>query len=277
MRFPPHIRWRREPQTADGAVPDASDPLVKALRAELDRLEREGDAEAAPLIAAFRASVTEQPDADAVRWQRVIERERHRLRRLDEALSGGSGTVSTVADVTKRASSPRSQATLLYHLTRSFGASRVLEMGTGVGISGAYLAAALTENGGGHLRSLEGHRDRAETASDVWDRLGLDNAEVAVGRFDRTLEQALVETSFDIAFIDGNHDGTATRRYVDQIRGRSRPGALLILDDIAWSEDMTEAWGLVQTELADSLTVDLGRLGLAILGPEDAGIPPTAG
>jgi predicted O-methyltransferase YrrM len=264
---------RRRGRTADGSVHEASDPLLTAVRSELDRLEREGVPAAAPLIAGFHSMLAEQPDPIAADRQRLIERERRRLRRSEAVLSGGRGTTSTVADVTKRASSPRTQATLLYHLTRSFRASRVLEMGTGVGISGAYLAAALADNGGGQLCSLEGHRDRAETAGAIWKRLGLENAAVVVGRFEHTLEQALSGEPFDIAFIDGNHNGDATRSYVSRIQASSRAGALLILDDIAWSEDMTTAWGAVKAELSDSLTADLGRLGVIILGQHDAGIP----
>jgi predicted O-methyltransferase YrrM len=266
------LRRRRDPRAAGGWVAEAGDPLVKALRGELDRLERQGMPAAAPLAAGFRATVAEQPDAEAARWQESIERERRRLRRTNESLSGGRGTTSNVADVTKRASSPRSQATLLYNLTRSFHASRVLEMGTGVGISGAYLAAALADNGGGRLCSLEGHRDRAETATAMWKRLGLENAEVVVGRFGHTLEQVLSGGPFDIAFIDGNHEGKATRSYVSRIRASSRPGSLLILDDVNWSEDMATAWGVLKAELSDSLTADLGRLGFIVLGHNDAGI-----
>lgn len=272
MNPDPRLGWGRRPRATHAPVHGADDPLVEALHSELDRLERHGVPPQAPLVAGFHATVAEQPDA-ASGWQQLIERERARLRRSEATLSGGRGTVSTVADVTKRASSPRSQAALLYHLTRSFHASRVLEMGTGVGISGAYLAAALTDNGGGQLWSLEGHRDRAETARATWKKLGLDNAEVIVGRFDHTLEQVLGGEPFDIAFIDGNHNGDATRSYVSRIRASSRPGALLILDDIAWSEDMAAAWGAIRAELSGSLTADLGRLGFIVLDPNDAGIP----
>lgn len=173
--------------------------------------------------------------------------------------------------MTRRASVPAEQAWLLYTLARGLDARRCLEMGTCVGVSGAYLAAAMEPAGGGTLRSLEGHRDRAAVATDTWERLGFADAEVVVGRFDKTLPRTLETGPFDVVFVDGNHDGDATRSYVAAIRAVSRPRALLVLDDIAWSEGMVGAWRDVSRELSSSVSVDLGRVGLVLLGEADAG------
>ncbi len=129
----------------------------------------------------------------------------------------------------------------------------------------------MAADGGGPLRSLEGHRDRAAVATDTWRRLGFTDAEVVVGRFEKTLQDTLDTGPFDLVFVDGNHDGDATRGYVEQIRAVSRPGALLVLDDIGWSEGMVGAWHDVSRQLAGSISVDLGRVGLVLLGPDDAG------
>src|SRR5690242_5658571 len=45
--------------------------------------------------------------------------------------------------------------TLLYMLARSFGARTIVEFGTSFGISTLHLAAALKDNGGGHLITTE--------------------------------------------------------------------------------------------------------------------------
>jgi predicted O-methyltransferase YrrM len=148
---------------------------------------------------------------------------------------------------------------------------RAGEVGTCVGISGAYLAAALQTNGGGALRSLEGHRDRVDIARQTWSRLGFSDAEVVVGRFEQTLDEVLAGEPFDLVFIDGNHDRDATLAYATSFAAASRPGAVMVLDDITWSDGMQQAWAELRAGLDGSVTSDLGRLGLVVLGPTDAG------
>jgi predicted O-methyltransferase YrrM len=241
------------------------------LRAAAKGVDTGAFAGAGDLAKALKVASRAKPDREARGWFERIEGERRRLLRDDRELSGGRGTTSTVRSVTRRASVPTEQAWLLYTLVRRLEARRCLEMGTCVGISGAYLAAAMAPAGGGTLRSLEGHRDRAAVAADTWRRLGFTDAEVVVGRFERTLQATLDTGPFDLVFVDGNHDGDATRSYVEAIRAVSRPGALLVLDDIGWSEGMVGAWHDVSRGLAGSISVDLGRVGLVLLGPDDAG------
>jgi predicted O-methyltransferase YrrM len=251
-----------------------NDP-VRRMRLEARRLTREqarddaGDGRA--IARALRTASRRRPDRDTRLWFDRIESERRRLRASRRELSGGSGTTSTVGQVTQKASVPRHQAALLFNLVREIGARRCLEMGTCVGVSGAYLAAAMATLGGGELLSLEGHRDRAEVARETWRRLGLDGVEVVVGRFARSLPEALAAEPFDLVFVDGHHDGEATLDYVGRIRAASRPGAVLVLDDIDWSDGMRWAWASLRAQLTGSATSDLGRLGIIRLGPADAG------
>lgn len=243
------------------------------MRREARRLRRAGGAPAEPLAQALKDASRRRPDAVASAWYERIEAERRRLRASDQALSGGRNTTATVGEVTKKASVPTYQAELLFNLVRRLDARRCLEMGTCVGISGAYLAAAMTTGRGGRLLSLEGHEDRATVARDTWRRLGFDSAEVLVGRFSSTLATALDSGPYDLVFVDGHHDGDATIDYVTRIRMASRPGALLVLDDVDWSEGMRAAWGELQVQLSGSTISDLGRLGIVRLSPEDAGLP----
>lgn len=220
---------------------------------------------------ALRIAARARPDARSREDARRIEGERRRLLRDRTELSGGRGTTATVAEVTKRASSPPHQTWLLSTLVRELGARRCLEMGTCVGISGSYLAAASTAVGGGTVVTLEGHEDRAAVARTTFARLGFDRAEVVVGSFRSTLAGVLGDAPFDLAFVDGHHDGAATIEYVTAIRAASRPGTLLVLDDIAWSDSMAAAWRELTGSLARSVTVDLGRIGLVHLAAADVG------
>jgi predicted O-methyltransferase YrrM len=224
------------------------------------------------LARGLRAVAVRRPGRDAQRWSERIEAERARLDASQEPITKDRGqVVTTVSDVARASVSP-AHAWTLWALTREIGARRVLEMGTCVGVSGSYLAAASgTSDAGGTLRTLEGYEDRAAVARDTFRRLGFTDAEVVVGPFARTLPGTLDDDPFDIVFIDGHHDHDATLRYVDQVRAACRPGAVLVLDDIAWSEGMTAAWHEVQRRLAASAHADLGRVGVIVLGEADAG------
>lgn len=250
---------------------------ARRLRREARRLRGEAPAPwadlAEPVAVALERAARRRGDERARALLRRIEAERRRLRASPLALSGGRGTTSTLGEVTRRASVPRRWAPLLFHLVQALHAHRCLEIGTGVGVSGAYLAAAM-QPAGGRLVSLEGHADRAEVAQDSWRRLGLDGAEVVVGRFHRTLPGVLAGPAYDLVFVDGHHDGRATLGYVDQIRRAAVPGTLLVLDDIDWSRDMRRAWSSLCARLTASVTSDLGRMGLIRLGSADAGRPP---
>lgn len=132
----------------------------------------------------------------------------------------------------------------LYYVTRAAIPRAVIELGSCVGISAGYIAAALHLNGKGHLWTLEGSPESARLAGETLH--GLDHAQrstVVVGRFDDTLRRCLKSNGpFDLAFIDGHHDGEATIRYFLDIREHMAHGGLLIFDDIHFSPGMEAAW-----------------------------------
>lgn len=245
----------------------------RELRRLAAELRRAGRPPAARLADGLDAVAAGRAPRDARRWFARIEAERSRLVASEEPLTQKRGTVqSTVGEVARKASISPEHAWTLWQLTRRTGAHRVLEMGTCVGVSGSYLAAAAGEgDGGGRLRTLEGHPDRAVVARDTFQRLGLTDVEVVVGTFRRTLPGVLDGDPFGLVFVDGHHDGNATLEYVDQIRAASEPGAVLVLDDITWSDAMTAAWTELQRRLTASAHADLGRVGVIVLGDDDAG------
>jgi predicted O-methyltransferase YrrM len=144
---------------------------------------------------------------------------------------------------------------------------RGLEMGTCVGISAAYQAAAFNDNGAGRLITLEGYDELAAEAQELWSNLGLSNVEVIVGRFAQTLEPVLAAEPVDYAFIDGNHQEEPTVAYFNLVRSQCSTRALLIFDDIRWSDGMLRAWNRIRSHVDICSYADLGRLGFVIVRP----------
>ena len=93
------------------------------------------------------------------------------------------------------------------------------------------------------IYTIEGSPNIAEIAKENHRFFGLSNVSVFVGRFDIVLPKLLEEISpIDFAFIDGHHDREATLSYFKQILPFMAKGGVMLFDDIAWSEGMSEAW-----------------------------------
>jgi predicted O-methyltransferase YrrM len=182
--------------------------------------------------------------------------------------SGGSGVATrqtTLGEMTRRSSSGPRWGLLLFRMTRELRPSAVLELGTCVGVSAAYIGAALEMNGGGRLITLEGGTALVERARRTLGELGLtDRVQVVHGPFQATLDDALEQLSpVDLAFIDGHHLEEPTLRYTEQVLPHLSPEAVLAYDDIHWSDGMIRAWRRLEQDPRFALTVDLGGMGIA--------------
>lgn len=140
---------------------------------------------------------------------------------LDAALAANAAAGLPAIDV-----SP-AQGKLLNLLARSMGARRILEVGTLGGYSTIWLARALPE--GGRVVTLEIDPHHADVARANLARAGLaDRAEVIIGRAIDSLKA--IEGPFDLTFIDADKQSNAA--YVRAAIGLSRPGAVIIVDNV---------------------------------------------
>lgn len=239
-----------------------------------------------------------------------IESLRGRLVNDDTLLSiedMGAGSVAgtlgqrSIGDVARHAAKPRKLGQLLFRIARYYRPGTVLELGTSLGLSTAYLAAGvaavsagfvtrvagdLTADGSvisstgtgsvmppsvadlateqaGCVFTIEGAPAVAAAATKNFQSLGLQHIHPIIGNFDEVLEPALERIgSVDLAFIDGNHRLEPTLRYFNQLIGRLSSSSVLIFDDIHWSREMEEAWELIKQDSRVCLTIDLFFIGL---------------
>lgn len=161
---------------------------------------------------------------------------------------------------------------MLYLLVRTLQPMSVIELGTNVGISSAFLAAGLKFNGaGGTILTLESSPYRLRLAKEVHIKLGLDNIIYKQGLFADTLDDALTYYGrVDLAFIDGHHQYKPTLDYFNKIFGCSTSGSVFVFDDIRWSDGMEAAWSELQADDRLGMVIDLFSVGIGVRALETA-------
>lgn len=132
------------------------------------------------------------------------------------------------------------QGKLLQLLAQIQGARRILEIGTLGGYSAIWLGRALPADG--RLITLEYDAKHAEVARGNLARAGLDKiAEVRVGPALESLPKLADENPepFDLVFIDA--DKVNNPHYVEWAVKLTRPGSLIVLDNVVRSGAVTDA------------------------------------
>src|SRR5262245_1936908 len=123
------------------------------------------------------------------------------------------------------------QGKFLNLLARMIGARRILEIGTLGGYSTIWLARALPPEG--RLITLEVAQKPADIARANIERAGLqDRVDIRVGRALDILPLFATESSepFDLVFMDA--DKESNREYLDWSIRLSRPGTVIITDNV---------------------------------------------
>lgn len=184
-----------------------------------------------------------------------------------EDFGAGSTVIKTKKRVVKNiaASSlkPKKFSRLLFRIVHYYKKVNVLELGTSLGTTTAYLASA--ENT--VVTTMEGSKNIAQIAKDNFSQLGLNNIEIIEGDFNNTLPVFLsANKNIDFVFLDGNHRKVPTVEYFEEILACANKETMFVFDDIHWSKEMEEAWGIIKEHEQVTLTIDLFFIGIALLG-----------
>lgn len=172
----------------------------------------------------------------------------------------------TVSSIAKNAAKSKKLGQLLFRMVKQYQPQTLLELGTSLGITSAYLAKA---NPSAKLISLEGAMTVAAKAKSNMNKLGIANLELVTGNFDDKLAGVLNSLSaVDFAFIDGNHRREPTERYFRQLLPKIHSNTILVFDDIHWSREMEGAWETIKSHRAVRCTIDLFFIGIVLFREE---------
>jgi predicted O-methyltransferase YrrM len=166
----------------------------------------------------------------------------------------------SISSIARNAAKSPKLSQLLFRMVHYYRPETVLELGTSLGISSAYMAAAAPS---AKVTTIEGAFSVANAAKDHHRLLELNNIDVRTGKFDEVLPVVLQQLkTIDFAFIDGNHRYGPTKNYFEQIFTKVTPRSILIFDDIHWSIEMEEAWKFIKEHEAVKATIDLFFIGI---------------
>lgn len=139
----------------------------------------------------------------------------------------------------------------------------IVELGTSLGITTAYLAAPDSRN---RITTFEGSPAVADIARQNWNKLNLHNIDIVVGNIDDTLYNYARE-DIDIAYIDANHTTEATLRYFEYLARKANTKSIFIIDDIHYSPQMSKAWQQICHHPLVTSTMDIWNAGIVFFNP----------
>ena len=184
-----------------------------------------------------------------------------------------------VCDIARRSLAKRKYAQMLSRLVNWLGASHslengsgtayslefrgltIVELGTSLGVTTAYMAAMDSRN---RVVTFEGCEAVANIAKENWKALNINNIECRVGEITVDSLQLAVDSwrGIDVAFIDANHTYTSTCEYFDILARKVREKSVIVVDDIHYSEEMEKAWKAICADERVTSTIDLYQMGL---------------
>ena len=176
-------------------------------------------------------------------------------------VASGGGRRRAVRAIARHAAKPPRLAQLLFRLVNYFQPATILELGTSLGLTTAYLALADSRS---RVLTFEGCPNTAAVARQTFDELGAMNVRLVEGNLDQTLPATLATLAepLDFVFFDGNHRYEPTLRYFEACLANAHADSVFVLDDIHWSAEMERAWAAIKAHPSVTVTIDLFYVGL---------------
>jgi predicted O-methyltransferase YrrM len=154
----------------------------------------------------------------------------------------------------------------LFRLVNFLKPGAMLELGTSLGISTAYQAAAALN---AQMLTIEGCPETAKLAFQHFKELGLPSIRVLNGPFHELLPSALKHLQqLDYLYLDGDHRAAACLENFRVCLPYAHNGSVFVIADIHWSKEMEQAWMEMQQQPEVTLAVDFFHFGLLFFRQE---------
>jgi predicted O-methyltransferase YrrM len=178
----------------------------------------------------------------------------------------GTSTPRTIGSIYRSSAISHAWGVFLFKLVRELKPALILELGTNLGVSAAYLSTALNVNGGGKLITVEGDETLAEMAREALEKVCPNTATVECGRFTEVLPRIMRKgVAFDMVFVDGHHEYEATIRYFQMFRPGLSHRSCVVFDDVSpWFPGVRRAWNEIRSSEKDFVSFSTGKIALLL-------------
>ena len=217
----------------------------------------------------IRADNRREPEFSPIR---ALAKEIRRNREVITITDLGAGSKvnasrqRSIGDIARNSQKPARFGRLLFRLIQHFQAHTVIDLGTSLGLTTAYMAKAPSV---GLVLSFEGCPQTADIARQNFEQLGIRNTKVVVGNLDETLAPCIADSApVDFVFFDANHRYDPTVSYFETCLTNIHNDTVFVFDDIHWSDEMEQAWDYIKAHPSVRLTVDLFWVGLVFFRQE---------
>ncbi len=173
-----------------------------------------------------------------------------------------------ISEIARGSLSSKRKIRKIVFLAKFMQARNMLEIGTSLGITAAYLQLIDPEIS---LFTLEGCPETARLARENLSSIGLDQVQIVEGAFEQSLPKVLLDIKrLDLVFFDGNHRKGGTLDYFYRCLEHAHNDSVFIIDDIHWSEEMEEAWEEIKKHEKVTVSIDLFHMGWVFFRKESS-------
>lgn len=152
------------------------------------------------------------------------------------------------------------RAELLFRITNYFKPQSILEIGTSLGLATSALSLG---NKKAKITTMEGCANTLVVANNLFEKFDLKNIDSIQTEFSSYLQNDSVKTEPNsLIYFDGNHSKQATLEYFELLLPTITNESVWIFDDIHWSTEMEEAWGIIKNHPKVTITIDTFQWGI---------------
>ncbi|TRV60307.1 MAG: class I SAM-dependent methyltransferase [Microcystis panniformis Mp_MB_F_20080800_S26] len=182
-----------------------------------------------------------------------------------------AGPFDTSETVSKAAVASRGRrgAGFLFLLTVLWRPRCVVELGTNLGISSAYIASGIKASlSGGQIVTIDASPAKLEIAQEMHSSIGLDNVEYIAGKFVDELAGAVdALDDIDMIFIDAHYEPKAVRHYLDEMKRKVSNRCLYVQNGVEGSPAMAGFWNRLSDDPWVKFSGVFDGVGIALMKP----------
>lgn len=199
-------------------------------------------------------------EIESIRAKLLLTQKKIKVNDLGAGANKKAKSLRYINRICKDSCKPPAQAQTIYRLVYHFKPNTILELGTSLGLTTAYMAKA---NPKAKITSIEGASEIAKIAKVNFEKLKIKNIDLRVSAFDQTLDAYLDSVEqLDFVFFDGNHQEEASLKYFEKCLEKASSDSIFVFDDIYWSKGMHNAWEKIKKHKKVKITIDLFHFGI---------------